>query len=181
MPWAKAQIRCAPYRATFDVMGFSLQLRRIDSTREASSCGTRQNSDSPSIIMLQVKPDKSSTFMTRLNRDDISPMQLENFRERVMKLKCEASRRNFSSRALPQVLMTSLSRPSPSTALVEIGPKPADTILKDRGRSSLRTLPISGSPGAVLPRNPPAENDPLVPRPVLHPPLPIWPPREPCG
>jgi len=168
MPRAEAQIRCAPNRATVDVMGFSSQLRKTASTREVSTCGARQNSISPSIIILQVKPDKSSTFMTRLIRDDISPMQLENFLDRVMKLYCETSRRNFSSRSLPQVLMAFLSWASPSTVLVEIGPKPADTIREDRGRFSFRTSPISGAPGAVLAVNPPEKTDATVPKTVLH-------------
>src|SRR2546425_7748701 len=168
MPSAEAQIRCAPDRATVDIMGFSSQLRKIASTREASSRGARQNSISPSIIILQAKPDKSSTFMTRLNRDDISPMQLENFLDSVMKLDSETSRRNFSSSALPQVLMAFLSWASPSTVLVEIGPKPADTIRKGRGRLSFRILPISGAPGAGLALNPPEETAATVPQPASH-------------
>jgi len=59
--------------------------------RATSPSGTRQNNDSPSIIMLQVKPDKSSAPMARLSRDDISPTQFENFRDIVMKLEYEAS------------------------------------------------------------------------------------------
>ncbi len=94
MLWGETQVRYAPDRATVDVVGLSAWLRRIASTGVTSSCGRRQNNDSPNIIMLQVKPDKSSALMTRLSRDDTSPTQFENFRDKVMKFEWEASRRN---------------------------------------------------------------------------------------
>src|SRR5690242_16754092 len=108
MPRSEAQIRRAPDRATFDVAGASFWLRKIASTCETLSRGRRQNSDSPSIIMLDSNPNESNEFMTLINREDISPTQLENFRDRVIKLLCELSCRNFSTKALPHALMDSL-------------------------------------------------------------------------
>src|SRR5260370_23850168 len=105
MPRGKTQIRRAPDRATTEVVGVNSWLRKIASARPTSSRGRRQNNDSPSIIILQLKPDESSTFMARLNRDDITPKQSENFRDMRMKLKYEAFRRNFSMRARPQALI----------------------------------------------------------------------------
>ena len=94
MLWGETQVRCAPDRATVDVVGLSAWLRRIASTDVTSSCGSRQNNDSPNIIMLQAKPDKSSALMTRLSREDTSPTQFENIRDKAMKFEWEASRRN---------------------------------------------------------------------------------------
>ena len=91
MRGAKIQIRCAPDRATFDVTGVSSLLRKISSTGDTSSRGRRQNNDSPSIIILQLKPEESKVLMALRNRDDISPTQFENFRDMVMKLEYEAS------------------------------------------------------------------------------------------
>ncbi len=130
--------------------------------------GGRQNNDSPSIIMLQLKPDESNAFMTSLNRDDISPTQFENFRDRAMKLECELSRRNFSMTALPHALMVFLRSRFESTRRVEIGPKLADTILNEEGRLRFCTFPISGAPAAVLTASPPEKTDATVPKPVLH-------------
>jgi hypothetical protein len=168
MPRSEAQIRRAPDRATFDVTGDSSRPRKIASTRPTLSLGRRQNSDSPSIIMLESNPNESNVFMTLLNRDDISPTQIENFRDRVIKLVCELACRNLSTRALPHALMDSLRLRFESTSLVEIGPNPADTILKEVGRLSFRTFPIPGAPASVLTVSPPEKTDATVPNPVLH-------------
>src|SRR3989442_12268600 len=108
MTRGKTQIRRAPDRATNEVVGVNSWLRKIASTRPTSSRGRTQNNDSPSIIMLLLKPDESSAFMTRLSRDDTSPTQSEKFRDRRMKLKYEPFRRNFSIRARPQALIVFL-------------------------------------------------------------------------
>jgi len=161
-------MRLAPDRATNEVVGVSLWPRRIASTGATSSCRRRQNNDSPSIIILQVKPDESSAFIARPNRDETSPTQFENFRDKIMKLEYEGSRRNFSMRARPQALIIFLREWFASTRRVEIGPKPADTILNEEGRSSFFMCPISGAPGTFLTVSPPEKTDATVPNPVLH-------------
>lgn len=168
MPRCETQIRYAPERATFEVTGFILLLRKIVSTLATPSVGRTQNIDSPSIIMLQLKPDESNAFMTLLNRDDMSPTQFENFRDRAMKLWYEPSRRNFSVSVRPHALMVFLKLRFASMRRVEIGPKLADTILNEAGGLSFRTIPISGAPGAVLIVSPPEKTDATVPKPVLH-------------
>jgi hypothetical protein len=168
MTLAKIQIRRAPIRATFDTTGSSSWLRKIDSTLATSPRGSRQNNDSPSIIILQLKPDESNAFITLRNRDDIRPTQFENLRDRVMKLEYERSRRNLPTRVRPHALMVFLRSRFTKTRLVEIGPKLADSIRNEDGRSSFRTSPMSGAPGAVLTVSPPEKTDATVPKPVLH-------------
>jgi hypothetical protein len=168
MPRGKTQIRRAPDRATFDTTGLNSWLRKIASACWTSARGRRQNNDSPNIIILQLKPQESNAFMTLLNRDEISPTQFEKFRDIVMKLSYESSRRNFSMRERPHSLIVFFRPRFASTSLVEIGPKLADTILNEEGRPSLRTLPISGAPGRVLTVSPPEKIDATVPKPVLH-------------
>jgi hypothetical protein len=71
-------------------------------------------------------------------------------------------------RARPQPLIVFLREWFASTRRVEIGPKLPDTILKEEGRASFLTCPISGAPGTVLTVSPPEKTDATVPNPVLH-------------
>src|SRR2546430_5314522 len=97
-PWvvrAHDQSRCAPDLAIREAYGVMPCLRRSVVTSGTTSFGAMQNTDSPSIVMLDLMPVESSRVTRRDNPLDISPTHLANPFESIMKIFCGLCLSNF--------------------------------------------------------------------------------------
>ncbi len=128
----------------------------------------RQNSDSPSIIMLQEMPFSSSMSVACIRRLDIRLRQSANFLDSFMNIVLVVSDRSFDKRDRLQELILVFKTEFARTVRVDKGPKLAETTLIEAGVVIVLTTPIPGAPGRVLMAKPPKYADATVPRPVIH-------------
>jgi hypothetical protein len=106
-----------------------------------------QNSDSPSIIILELTLSSSSMSVARAKRLDIKPRQSANLLERDMNIVLVVSRRSFDTKDLLQELILAFKPELARTFRVDAGPKLAETTRSEAGVVIVLTTPIPGAPG----------------------------------
>ncbi len=114
-----------------------------------------QNSDSPSIIILELTPFSVSILVARVKRLDIRLRQSANLFERVINISVVGSLRSFERRDFPQKFILVFKIEFARTVRVGKGPKVAETTLSEAGVAIVLTTPIPGAPGWVLRVKPP--------------------------